>query len=543
MPKKGAIFNQVETNRPRSNTFNLTHDKKLTCDMGKLIPIMCMDVVPGDSISIKPSAMVRMAPMIAPVMHRANVYMHYFFVPNRIIWPEKDGNNGFENFITGGEDGLDNTVWAHADYDPATSNKGFLVDYMGLPVSTDVSGLGGIPFKVSTLPFAAYNKIYNDYYRDQNLIDKIPDTVPDGTMAPADWTALLFLKERAWQHDYFTSALPWTQKGPEAMLPLQGLAPLTHDPEFPTWATILTPLIPGDLDPININGPTEESPEVWRALIGSGAAGSNTAIDVTDNTWADLSGATLTSINDLRRAFKLQEWLERNARGGSRYNESIAVHFGVHSSDQRLNRPEFIGGVKTPIKISEVLQTSAGASDVQTFDSPQGNMAGHGISVGGGSNFRYTSEEHGYIIGIMSVMPESAYSQGVPKHFTREDKFDYYWPEFANIGEQPVLNKEIIISDSEEYNDGVFGYVPRYAEYKYQSNTIHGDFKTSLDFWHMARKFENEVNLNEDFINMDKSEVDRIFAVQGNTHHLWCQVLNEVYAKRLMPVFGTPKIN
>ena len=260
-------------------------------------------------------------------------------------------------------------------------------------------------------------------------------------------------------------------------------------------------------------------------------------LDNSDHLFADLSGATASSINDLRRAFRLQEWLERNARGGARYIEIITAHFGVRSSDARLQRPEFLGGSSTPITISEVLQTSANASE----PTPQGNMAGHGVSVGSSNYVSYRAEEHGYIIGIMSVMPKTAYQQGVPKHFKKLDKFDYYWPSFANIGEQPIYNEELYHQNNP--SDGeVFGYTPRYAEYKYIPSTVHGEFRTSLNFWHMGRIFSTKPTLNQDFIECDSAEVERVFNVLEGEEHLYVYLHNEVKATRLMPYYGTPTI-
>lgn len=525
---KNNIFTQTPVTKPRSNTFDLTHDRKFTCKMGQLVPICLIDTVPGDNIYIKPSSLIRFAPLVTPVMHRCKVYMHFFYVPNRIVW------DGWEDFITGGPNGDSETVHAQISNSfgagAAIDGYGTLWDYFGLPSEADTIN-GGDEVFVNAIPFAAYQKIYNEYYRDQNLITPAVDELVDGVQNSSSTTDLGTLRTRSWMHDYFTSCLPWTQKGPEAMLPLGSEAPVKakNDPNY----TDNIQQLKGVFTNTGITAGTVQT------LLNSNITdGTNEAyIDLLDSHVADLSQATASSINDLRRAFKLQEWLEKNARGGSRYSESIYVHFAVKSPDGRLQRPEYIGGTAQPVKISEVLQTSS--TDATT---PQANMAGHAISVGGANGFNYYCKEHGYIMGIMSVMPETAYQQGIPRHFSRSDKFDYYWPSFAHIGEQPVLNKELIITDDEETNEGTFGYIPRYSEYKFIPNTVHGDFKDTLNEWTMSRIFSSPPALNQDFIEMDWNETKRIFAVYQNRDNLWCQVLNEVKATRPMPVFGVPKI-
>ena len=290
---------------------------------------------------------------------------------------------------------------------------------------------------------------------------------------------------------------------------------------------------------------------VYSSLSGTGAdpgalrlfGASSYNFDVTHTHVADLKDATAASINELRRAFRLQEWLERNARGGSRYIEVILAHFGVQSSDARLQRPEFLGGSATPMSISEVLQTSNTAEGPTSADeTPQGNMAGHAVSVGSSNRVAYKCEEHGYIIGIMSVMPKSAYQQGVPKHFTKFDKFDYFWPSFANIGEQAIQKKELYNDITDGKNDETFGYTPRYAEYKYIPSTVHGEMRKSLDFWHMGRIFASRPELNQDFIEMDHTEVSRIFAVEADSEDVYVYLHNHIKARRPMPYFGTPTI-
>lgn len=519
------IFKEVQFKKQKRSTFNLNHDRKMSCDMGRLIPVMCQEVVPGDSFNVVSEQMLRMAPMLAPVMHRVNVYTHFFFVPNRILWPN------WEQFITGGEDGT--AVPVHPYINPETIANGSIGDYMGLP-TFDASPTPADNSRINALPFAAYTKIFNEYYRDQNLQTALPDTLVDGDnsvqfnpVAEGDPIP------RAWEHDYFTSALPFAQKGDAVTIPIAGEADVNFQVgEFDEPAIVRNPVtgaIVDNADPLNSGNA--------QGYLENGT--NSVTIDNSANLVVDLTGATASTINDLRRAFKLQEWLELNARGGSRYIENIFAHFGVKSSDARLQRPEYLGGGKSPIVISEVLQYSETTGD----NTPQGNMAGHGINVGATHQFKRFFEEHGFIIGIMSIMPVTAYQQGLPRMFSRPTKLDYYWPSFAHIGEQEILNKELYYDPTvdPEANDEVFGYTPRYSEYKYQPSTVHGDFRTNLAFWHMGRIFENRPLLNAQFIASDPTK--RIFAVvDENQHSLWCHVFMRVKATRPMPYFGNPQI-
>jgi hypothetical protein len=511
--------------------------------IGKITPICVTECVPGDSFNIKTTQLLRFAPLLAPIMHRASVYCHFFFVPNRILW------DSWEEYITGGEDAADPAyvppVFPY--YKPVagggTNNllpTGSLADYLGLPTSDGTTTtLDYDGQKFSVLPFVAYNKIFNEYYRDQNLVTKATEACIDGEN-PWVLTANNVLQNRAWQHDYFTSALPWTQKGPEATIPLGTTAPILNitgaadNFNLASWFQ--------DTDGTHYGGETLQSGTgVGTAagfLTSSGSANAPRQLDISQHSEVDLSDATAAGINDLRRAFRLQEWLERNARGGSRYIEVILAHFGVQSSDSRLQRPEFLGGSASPITISEVLQTS----DAATETTPQGNMAGHGVSVGSSNYVSYKCEEHGYIMGLMTVMPKSAYQQGIPKHFSKFDKFEYYWPSFANIGEQPILNQELYMDITDNENEETFGYTPRYAEYKYLPSTVHGEMRNTLKFWHMGRIFGARPTLNSTFIECQESEVDRIFAVTEGDENLYVYLHNKIKARRPMPYFGTPTI-
>jgi hypothetical protein len=513
------LFSTVRLKRPKSNVFDLSHERKLSFNMGSLIPILLEEVVPGDRFRLNTELFIRLAPMLAPMMHRVNVYTHFFFVPNRLVF------DGWQDFITGGLDGTDFTVFPQMNVLDASSKAvfgvGTLSDYFGLP---DMSGADDDIY-LNALPFRAYQLIYNEYYRDQTLSS--PVVINTGSSVSVSQISVLTqLRQRAWEKDYFTSALPWSQRGADVMLPLGTEAPIVFNdsPNPALWRGIN-------------GGSLPDSHVAIQSWSGESVAsnGQDALYDPSGSLTADLTQATSSTVNEYRRAIRLQEWLEKNARAGSRYIEQILSHFGVRSSDSRLQRPEFLGGGKSPVVISEVLQTSS--TDSTT---PQGNMSGHGIAVGNTHGFKRFFEEHGFVMGIMSVLPRTSYSQGIPRKFSKPDKFDYFWPSFAHLGEQAILNKELYC-DTSSGNDDVFGYTPRYAEYKFAPNTFHGDFKTNMDYWHMGRLFSSRPHLNDSFIKSDPTH--RVFAVTDPTvHKLYCQVFHNLKAIRPMPKFGTPTI-
>ena len=504
------IFNSVKQTRVKKSMFDLSHDVKLSCNMGELVPVLTMPVVPGDHVHLAGETLVRLAPVLAPLMHRIDCTIHYFFVPNRILWPR------WEVFITGQElfpgSGVatpDLPVFDLQSIQGQDEEFQRLADYMGIPPTATIGWpLATSIFPVSALPFAAYGRIWYEYYRDQN--QQLPTTVPyqlaDG-LQTIDLNRFKIFN-RAWEHDYFTAALPWAQKGgnvhiPTALSPTGGTQIQTPDG---------APAADGNLAVANGDGSLMSSVQN-PLMVGMG------------------------TINDLRSAYKLQEWLEKNSRGGTRYKESLIAHWNVNSSDKRLQRPEYITGLKTPVIITEVLNTTG---DIQgTADTPQGTMTGHGTAFTKGSAGTYFVEEHGYIMGILSVMPKTAYQQGIPKDFIKYDYLDFGFPEFAHLGEQAIDINEIAAYIELPTAAEPWGYIPRYSEYKFMLNRVAGDFRTSLNYWHMGRIFVAPPGLDEGFIVSDPTT--RVFSVTDpDVQHLWIQVVHHIKALRPFPKYGTP---
>jgi len=482
---KRNVFSEVGGLHPRRSVFDLSYEKKLTCDMAQLIPVMCDEVVPGDVFKIGNQAVVRFQPLVAPVLHEINMYVHYFFVPYRILWDD------WEDFISGGVDGQFSDPIP--EWEPTITTEGSLWDFFGLPVGVDPDGAYPIDF-----PRRAYNLVYNEYYRDENLQTEV---------ALSNETIL----NRAWEKDYFTSSLPWQQRGTAPALPISGSTTAVFATD--TNANVAS---------LNYNSASN------RIITGSGTAHALAANTV------DLSTASTFDIADLRLAFQIQKWMERNARAGVRYTEFLRAHFGVSPRDERLQRPEYIGGSKAPCIISEVLQTSS--TDATT---PQGNLAGHGITVSDAYCGKYHAQEFGLIIGIMSIMPRSAYSQGIDKQWLRKTKYDFYFPEFANLSEQAILNAEICATGTLSHNQDIFGYQGRYDEMRTKNSQIVSGMRTTFDYWHLGRQFDtgSPPVLNEDFIKCVPRK--DIFAVPSEPG-LIVNFANIIKAFRPLPYMAVP---
>lgn len=507
------MFTKVKVDRVRRSTFDLSHERKFSAAMGDLVPILCQEVVPGDSFRLNSEVFARMAPMLAPIMHRIDVDVHHFFVPNRLVW------NEWKDFITGGVDGTAAPVF------PTLSNvtirdvstdylaKGSMWDYFGMPPHVEPNGITK-NITVNALPFRAHALIYKEYFRDQTLEpDSVQDPAVDISSGPITDPDQIFtlcsMRKRAWRKDYFTSALPWSQRGGEVAIPAE-------DYNNPAVARLASGAAPSGLN-LNLDG------------------GGN-VVDGGSN-FVSLDVGAGIFVNDLRRSMAIQKWLEKMARGGSRYIEQMMVMFGVKSSDARLQRPEYLGGGRQHVSISEVVSTfeeSAGGGE------PQGNMAGHGVTAGSVNGFKHFFEEHGFVISYVSILPKTAYQNGFPRVMRKYDRFDYAWPDFAHLGEQEIKMFELWFDDqSADDIEETFGYTPRYAEYKYVPDSVHGEFRDSLSFWHDGRIFSAKPALNAAFVKSDPST--RIFAV-SSTEQVYFQVYHKLKAIRPLPYFGTPKL-
>lgn len=530
-------FAQVPKAQIPRSSFRRTMGWKTTFDSGYLVPIYVDEALPGDTFNLKLSTFARLSTPVVPIMD--NVYMDFFFfaVPLRLVW------DNFQKFMGEQAKPTDSIDYLCPQVKPPTGTSyavGSLEDYFGIP--TGVNDLA-----VDAFWHRAYNLIWNEWFRDENLQESVDVPTGDGP----DESSTYKLLRRGKRHDYFTSCLPFAQKGDPASIGLAGTAPVIGNgnaiglesnrntgflsaPNQTSFSTLMFKDVStvGDLSIETGRAKSTALTDTPNSLVSLSPYASESGIV------ADLSQATSVTINSLREAFAVQRALERLARGGSRYVELLRSCFGVVSPDARLQRPEYLGGGSTPISIHQVAQTSA-TSD--TADTPQGNMAAYGISASSGIGFCKSFTEHSVVIGLACVRADLSYQQGLHRMWSRRNRFDFYWPMFAHLGEQAVLNKEIFAQGNSD-DDKVFGYQERWAEYRYGQSRITGKFRStyaqSLDVWHLAQHFETLPTLNSDFIE-EHPPLDRVLAVQDEPQIIYDSLIS-LNCVRPMPTFSVP---
>lgn len=510
---------------PRSK-FSMQKTLKTTFDSGYLVPIMCEEVLPGDTFNCRVTMFGRLATPLFPVMDNLHLDSFFFFVPNRLVW------NNWVKFMGEQDNPSDSISYSIPQQISPTGGYavGSLQDYFGLPTVGQVGA--GNTVSHSALPVRAYNLIYNQWFRDQNLQNSVlvdKSDTPDYSAA-TNYTLL----RRGKRHDYFTSALPWPQKGGNAVtIPLGTTAPVLTDNTSPTFKNVVTG---------NTGNFTEQATSNL-TFIGNTPGAQGALIFQNTGLYADLSSATAATINQLRQSFQIQKLLERDARGGTRYTEIITAHFGVHSPDARLQRPEYLGGGSTLINISPIAQTGGtGATGTTT---PQGNLAAFGTYMAQGHGFTQSFVEHGHVIGLVSVRADLTYQQGLRKFWSRSTRYDFYFPAFATLGEQAILNKEIYVTGNSTQDNSVFGYQERWAEYRYNPSQITGLFKSTsagtIDPWHYSQKFTSLPTLNSTFIQ-DIPPLSRNLAVgtAANGQQLLLDAFFDITAARPLPMYSVP---
>lgn len=529
--------------------FDRSSSLKTSFNVGDVIPFYIDEVLPGDTFNVKTSKVVRMQSLITPVMDNIYLDTYFFFVPNRLVWNHWKEFNG-ENTQSAWLPSVEYEV-PQLESPDGGWNVGTLADYFGLP--TGVNNLS-----VSALPFRAYGLIMNEWFRDENLSDPLNIPVDDATVTGVNTGDYItdVVKgglpfKAAKYHDYFTSCLPAPQKGPDVTIPVSSganypvmsLADQAWTPTVDSPSMIIYGTKSGSSDRIGYG--TNSTLNSGFSFLGEQypsnvpKVGSNYD-NVPVNLWAVNDGSvSAATINQLRMAFQIQKLYEKDARGGTRYIEILKAHFGVTSPDARLQRPEYLGGNRIPININQVVQQS------QTTDqSPQGNPVGLSLTTDTHSDFTKSFVEHGFVIGLMVARYDHTYQQGIERFWSRKDRFDYYWPVFANIGEQAVLNKEIYAQGTEVDNE-VFGYQEAWADYRYKPNRVTGEMRSqyaqSLDVWHLADDYSSLPSLSDSWIREDPANVNRVLAVsEQNANQLFADIYIQNRSTRPMPMYSIP---
>lgn len=537
--------------------FDRSHTVKTSFNIGDVVPFYVDEVLPGDTFSVKSSKVVRMPTLLQPIMDNLYLDTYYFFVPNRLVWEHWKEFNGENN----------SSPWLQTvEYSvPQTSaptggwSVGSVADYMGIP--TGVSG-----FSVNSLPLRAYALICDEWFRDENLVQPLSVDKGDanvqgvnppstGQPLPSDYGRGGACFKAAKYHDYFTSALPAPQKGPDVLIPISadagGYVPVFASNAFPPSSYPTTPMTFGGPNAVGNTYPifeTTQAPDkpLTTTLRGEETAGSGTLFDVyPNNLVASFSGGVSATINDLRMAFQIQKLYERDARGGTRYIEILKSHFGVTSPDARLQRPEYLGGNRVPIHVSQVIANSGGSN--QTVASVRlGQTGAFSLTTDVNSDFTHSFVEHGFLIGLMVVRYDHTYQQGLDRFWSRKGRFDYYWPVLANIGEQPILNKEIYLQGTDA-DDEVFGYQEAWADYRYKPSHVTGSMRsaaaTGLDVWHLADYYDALPSLSSGWIAEDGLNASRIYSY-ADSYKENLQLFADIYIQnttvRPMPMYSIP---
>lgn len=584
------LYTTIPAPRVPRNMFDRSAPCSLTMPFQRVCPTLAEEILPGDLYRVGTETFARLQPLIAPVMNNMKISQHFFYVPLRTI------NENFAKFMFNDKTGNYTNVLPYADtgilYGIINALDGDgevklaaevirLYDFIGLPFrySSNVSagafvsawlsdahnvGVSGAQLRINLCPFFAYTKVWSEYFRDENVMDDPfewfeSQTSEDvftwygdcGSIVNSHYaefaTAFLQLRRRAWQHDRFTSALPFAQRGPDVLLPVSGTAPVVYEEGWvakqgQSQYGKIHLAIPDQSGVVDTPFQFAKNSSSTVLIAPSSPTTINpaaAAYDPNGSLYADFDQATLTTtINEFRRAERLERWYENSARGGIRPNEATLAHFGVVTPDATLQRAQFLGGSMQPLVISEVAQTSQ--TTTGAGGSPQGTLAGKGTSYKGNRAFRAYFTEHGYVFCLTSALVRANYWQGIPKIFSRMTRDEYYWPEFANLGEEPVYVKEIYAQTGVS-EDEVFGYVPRYSDYKSAVGTVHGDMRSSLSFWTQTREFANKPQLNEEFLFGDPSLSP--FAVQSlYSDPIICTIQFTIKASRLMPFYGVPTI-